>query len=157
MSGPSRSGPKPKRRTVTLCPVCGANPANTKEDLVPQWYRNRLKKAIAEDGMEIVGQFPSVLMPMCSVGDGMYGRKFENPAAPILSPMMIDGQGIDLNVGQQLTVSRWIFIKVFLELLGRADQTDWQREAGCRDVVHNHCNRQVARLATLFSFGVTVA
>jgi hypothetical protein len=95
-----------------MCPLCLTNPANTQEDIVPQWVRKRIRKL----GVYIGNQVPSLRMPMCEHCNGKLGRKYENETAPILGPMM-DGMDRVLSPSDQEIVGRWIIKTALLASL----------------------------------------
>jgi len=90
------------------CPICLVRPADTKEDVLPQWARRRMARL----GEYVGGQHPSILLRICSNCNGTLSRTFEAPAAPILGPM-VSGEDQDLDLNAQLTITRW-FVKSLL-------------------------------------------
>jgi hypothetical protein len=91
-----------------MCPLCLTNPANTREDVLPQWARKRIRKLGVYKG----NQVPSVLLPLCGDCNSAFGRRYENETAPILGPM-IDGESRRLSPSDQEVIARWI-IKTLL-------------------------------------------
>ena len=105
----------PPRNKLQLCPVCGERPADTKEDLVPNWARKRIRKLGTYSGNNV----PSLLMPICSNCNRAFGRLYENDAARVLGPM-VDGQARSLTLEDQEVVGRWIVKSSLMFYLGRA-------------------------------------
>jgi len=92
--------------------------ANTKEDIVPDWARQRIRKLGQYPG----DQLPSELMPMCSDCNGTFGRKFEDVTAPVLGPV-VEGEDHQFSVPDQYLTARWIVKTMLLFQLARADLT----------------------------------
>lgn len=106
-----------------MCPVCLVNPADTTEDVMPQWVRKRIRKL----GVYVGGQVPSVLMPMCRTCNEEFGRRYENETAPILGPMM-EGEARALSPSDQQIVGSWIIKTALLSALARSAGETGQRE-----------------------------
>jgi hypothetical protein len=64
----------------------------------------------------------------------LYGRLYENVAAPILKPMATRSESCHLSPSDQLIVGQWIFIKVFLGLLSQIEPG-----SGCRGFAQGAC------------------
>jgi hypothetical protein len=91
-----------------ICPLCLAKPADTREDVLPQWARKRIRKLGTYKG----NQLPSVLLPLCRDCNSTLGRRYENETAPILGPM-IDGESRLLSPSDQEIIGSWV-IKTLL-------------------------------------------
>jgi hypothetical protein len=102
-------GAKPGPRK---CPLCLANPADTREDVLPQWARKRIRKLGVYKG----NQVPSLLLPLCGDCNGTFGRRYENETAPILGPMT-DGESRLLSPSDQEIIGRWIIKTLLLGAL----------------------------------------
>jgi hypothetical protein len=106
-----------------MCPVCLENPADTREDIMPQWARKRLRKL----GIYVGDRVPSILMPMCRDCNGKFGQRYENETAPILGPMM-DGESRLLSTTDQEIIGRWIIKTGLLVGLSQAAAGSPERE-----------------------------
>jgi hypothetical protein len=123
-----------------MCPVCIDRRADTKEDVVPQWARDEYAKF-----GEYSGGLPSVLMPMCSICNGQFGRNFENFAAPIMRRMVsgepvANGRHLTLTPTQQTIIGEWTIKTLLLTYLARsqgpADKLEMCRQICCDMKVH---------------------
>jgi hypothetical protein len=99
----------PDAKIRRTCPLCLSRPADTREDLMPQWARKRIRKL----GTYERNQVPSILMPMCKRCNESLGQIFENETAPILGPMM-DGEPRVLTPSDQETIGRWVIKTVLV-------------------------------------------
>lgn len=106
-----------------MCPVCLLRPADTSEDILPDWARQRIRKLGTFKG----GQVPSIRMPMCSTCNGAFNKLYENETAPIMGPM-IDGEHRELLPAEQEIVGRWIIKSDLLLALGHAYLTVQEHE-----------------------------
>jgi len=95
-----------------VCPLCHTNPADTREDVLPQWARKRIRKLGVYKG----NQVPSILLPLCRDCNAAFGRRYENAAAPILGPMT-DGESRELSPSDQELIGRWIVKTLLLGAL----------------------------------------
>ena len=120
---PARVGATRAEALPRKCPVGLANPADTREDVMPQWVRKRIRKL----GIYVGDRVPSILMPMCNDCNGKFGRRFENETAPILGPMM-DGEHRPLSTADQEIIGRWIIKTALLGALGQAVPGTPERE-----------------------------
>ena len=98
----SRGSQKGPSRGVRICPMCSHGPANTKEDIIPQWARDRLKSFPFPNN-----QFPSELISICRDCNAGLGKQFENHAGPLLGPML-DGKTVVLSPSDQALIGAWI-------------------------------------------------
>jgi hypothetical protein len=106
-----------------MCPVCLENPADTREDIMPQWGRKRIRTL----GVYVGDRVPSILMPMCQDCNSKFGRRYENETAPILGPMM-DGESRLLSTADQEIIGRWIIKTGLLVALNQATTGSPERE-----------------------------
>jgi hypothetical protein len=95
-----------------VCPLCHTSPADTREDVLPQWARKRIRKLGVYKG----NQVPSILLPLCRDCNAAFGRRYENAAAPILGPMT-DGESRELSPSDQELIGRWIVKTLLLGAL----------------------------------------
>ena len=112
-----------------LCPVCTKRPADTKEDIVPNWARRRIRAFGQYPG----NQLPSELMPMCRQCNSAFGKLYENEAALVIGPM-VSGEQCLLSISDQQLVGRWIIKTMMVFYLARADLTAHQLRF-VRDIV----------------------
>jgi hypothetical protein len=124
--------------------VCEVRPANTKEDILPQWARARL----AGLGTFPKNQAPSVLTRLCGDCNGTYARLYENAAAPVLAPMM-DGTHCRLRSMDQEVISRWVLKTSLLLFLTKAHDAPVGDRGLARDVLR-HLKVQQAEVASSF-------
>jgi hypothetical protein len=95
------------------CPLCaGAGPL-TKEDLVPSWIRRDVLRRYRPAPADIPPRF---VLRICATCNSNLGRKFEDPAAPILKKL-IAGDPLSLDLSEQHIVARWIAKTTLIGLL----------------------------------------
>jgi len=105
-----RSTRVPRPSVPLLCPICKIRRANTKEDIVPEWARRRIRAF----GTFPRNQVPSELMPMCSDCNGTFNQNYENDAALLMGPM-VSGEPRILTPSDQKLIGSWI-VKTMLLL-----------------------------------------
>jgi hypothetical protein len=98
--------------SLRMCPLCLANRADTREDVLPQWARKRIRKLGVYKG----NQLPSILLPLCQSCNATLGQRYENDTAPILGPMT-DGESRTLSPSDQELIGRWIVKTLLLGAL----------------------------------------
>lgn len=88
-----------------------------KEDVFPTWARKELQSQLADAPLD--GQWPPrVILRACKGCNEGLGREFEDPAAPILKPLM-QGEINELNRAEMAILGRWAWLKDIECVLGR--------------------------------------
>ena len=87
---------------MKVCPVCSDLRPTTKEDIIPKWARK-----VYKDLGSWPGGVPSELMLMCSPCNKRLGQRFENYAAPLMSPML-RGEPVVLSAADQGFIAGWL-------------------------------------------------
>ena len=106
-------------RTPRACPLCLSRPANTKEDILPQWVREIVLHSFGpSDGEQ---RPPRIVMPLCITCNATLNNRFEIPAQPILAPLF-RGEDATLTPSQQAVASSWIIKGELLMFFWRAHE-----------------------------------
>lgn len=88
----------------SLCPICVANKANTREDIAPRWLRRELRSlSVYADA----ANYPSIAVRICGDCNGTFARRYENDAADIIKPML-HGDHHPISPSAQLVIVRWV-------------------------------------------------
>lgn len=93
------------------CPICRKRRGTNKEDAQPDWLRRKLIESspdFANTRREIVR--------ICEPCNTYFARNYENPAAPLLKPL-IDGEAVTLRAGEQALIGKWITKTALMRLL----------------------------------------
>lgn len=94
------------KRLLGWCYLCARWSELTDEDVVSTWVR-RVLKTMHDPTHDLP---PRYLMPLCGPCNNALGNQFENPAAPILKPL-IRGETVTLTPQQQKIVASWAVMK----------------------------------------------
>ena len=93
-----------------ICPYCRIGPANTVQDVLPLWARERFKTI----GEFPKNQVPSETVKICRTCNQADDHLYQNTAAPLMGPMM-EGTPAVLPPTDQETTALWI-VKTILEV-----------------------------------------
>jgi hypothetical protein len=109
------------------CALCGEQADRLlAEDVFPTWARNQLQTELAETPFD--GQWPSrVLLKACEDCNHGLGREFEDPAAPILKPL-VRGERKILDREEMAIVASWAWLKDIEYILARPHL--WTQQEG---------------------------
>jgi hypothetical protein len=94
------------------CPLClGRRHPSTVEDYLPQWLRKAdLTARPVPAGEQLPEKFKTRICKKCNAH---LGKKFENPAAPLLKPVVGSDATLTWDADDQATIAHW-FIKTNL-------------------------------------------
>lgn len=106
-----------------ICPYCRVGRANTVQDVLPVWMRQRFKTI----GEFPKNQIPSETVKICLTCNQADDRLYQNTAAAVIGPM-VEGTPAVLPPSDQETIALWI-VKTTLEVtLLRTNLTAQERD-----------------------------
>lgn len=119
-------------KQARLCPICMVRPANTVEDVMPQWTRTEALRISPPNPGQ---QSPARLtLRICKECNGQMGRLFEANAAQLIVPMM-RGQSVLLDTNDQGIVGQWAIKTSLMFRIREAIYTSTPYESERRSLV----------------------